>query len=51
MNHSEKLAIAAHLHVLLRRKTGADIDAVLAVLPAAVERARQAALASAGLGR
>ena len=29
----------------------ADIDAVLAVLPAAVERARQAALASAGLGR
>jgi cysteine desulfurase len=28
--------------------TGADIDAVLAVLPAAVERARQAALASAG---
>ncbi|MEZ0049183.1 cysteine desulfurase [Mycobacterium sp. MAA66] len=28
-----------------------DIDAVLAVLPAAVERARQAALASAGLGR
>jgi hypothetical protein len=22
MNHSEKLAIAAHLHVLLRRKTG-----------------------------
>jgi cysteine desulfurase len=29
----------------------ADIDAALAVLPAAVERARQAALASAGLGR
>ncbi|MUM34547.1 aminotransferase class V-fold PLP-dependent enzyme, partial [Mycolicibacterium sp. CBMA 361] len=28
-----------------------DVDAVLAVLPAAVERARQAALASAGLGR
>ena len=28
--------------------TGADIDAVLAVLPAAVERARQAALVSAG---
>lgn len=28
-----------------------DIDAALAVLPAAVERARQAALASAGLGR
>jgi cysteine desulfurase len=29
----------------------ADIEAVLEVLPAAVERARQAALASAGLGR
>jgi len=29
----------------------ADVDAVLEVLPAAVERARQAALASAGLGR
>jgi len=29
----------------------ADIDAVLEVLPAAVERARQAAVASAGLGR
>jgi cysteine desulfurase len=28
--------------------TGDDIDAVLAVLPTAVERARQAALASAG---
>jgi cysteine desulfurase len=28
--------------------TDADIDAVLAVLPAAVDRARQAALASAG---
>jgi cysteine desulfurase len=31
--------------------TRADIDAVLAVLPAAVERARQAALASAGQAR
>ena len=31
--------------------TGADVDAVLAVLPAAVDRARQAALASAGQGR
>jgi cysteine desulfurase len=31
--------------------TGDDIDAVLAVLPAAVERARQAALASAGQAR
>lgn len=29
----------------------ADVDAVLEVLPAAVQRARQAALASAGLGR
>ena len=28
--------------------TEADVDAALAVLPAAVERARQAALASAG---
>ena len=26
MNHSEKLAIAAHLHVLLRRKTGRVTD-------------------------
>lgn len=31
--------------------TRADVDAVLAVLPAAVERARQAALASAGQAR
>lgn len=30
--------------------TEADVDAALAVLPAAVERARQAALASSGLG-
>ena len=30
--------------------TDADVDAALAVLPAAVERARQAALASSGLG-
>ncbi len=26
MNHSEKLAIAAHLHVVLRRKTGRVTD-------------------------
>ncbi|MGV9800170.1 cysteine desulfurase family protein [Mycobacterium sp. NPDC003449] len=31
--------------------TDADVDAVLRVLPAAVDRARQAALASAGTGR
>lgn len=31
--------------------TEADVDAVMEVLPAAVQRARQAALASAGLGR
>jgi cysteine desulfurase len=31
--------------------TDADVDAALEVLPAAVERARQAALASAGTGR
>jgi cysteine desulfurase len=31
--------------------TDADVDAALAVLPAAVERARQAALASAGYGK
>jgi cysteine desulfurase len=31
--------------------TGADVDAALDVLPAAVERARQAALASAGTRR
>jgi cysteine desulfurase len=31
--------------------TQADVDAALAVLPAAVERARQAALASAGAAK
>jgi cysteine desulfurase len=31
--------------------TEADVDAALAVLPAAVDRARQAALASAGAAK